>query len=50
MFTLYLAIGLAVIFWKDFPLDMALGYRIAFGALLIAYAFIRFMRLLQQRD
>ena len=47
MFSLYLILGIAVIFWKDFPIDLALGYRIAFGVLLIAYSFFRFVRLLR---
>ncbi len=47
MFSLYLVLGLAVIFWEDFPMQLDLGYRIAFGVLLIAYSFIRFVRLLK---
>jgi len=47
MFGLYFVLGLFIIFWKDFPLDMAQGYRIAFGILLIVYSFIRFVRLLR---
>ena len=43
-FLLYLALGLAVIFWKKFPLAMEMHYRIAFGVLLIVYAFFRFVR------
>jgi hypothetical protein len=49
-FMLYFIIGLAVIFWKDFPIEMALQYRIAFGVLLIVYSFFRFVRLLQTKD
>jgi uncharacterized membrane protein (DUF485 family) len=47
MFTLYFVLGLTVIFWKDFPMDLPMGYRIAFGVLLIVYSFIRFVRLLR---
>ncbi|HYK75611.1 MAG TPA: hypothetical protein VEV16_01410 [Daejeonella sp.] len=47
MFSLYLILGLAVIFWKDFPIEMAMTYRVAFGVLLIAYSFFRFVRLLK---
>jgi len=47
MFSLYLILGIAVIFWKDFPIQLDLGYRIAFGVLLIGYSFFRFVRLLR---
>jgi uncharacterized membrane protein (DUF485 family) len=43
-FLIYLTLGLFIIFWKEFPLQMKTGYRIAFGVLLIVYAFIRFLR------
>ncbi len=49
-FLMYLALGVAIIFWKDIPLDMEPRYRIMFGVLLIVYSFFRFMRLLQTRD
>jgi len=49
MFSLYLVLGVAVIFWKDFPIEMDLGYRIAFGVLLIGYASFRFIRLLKNQ-
>ncbi len=45
-FALYLILGLLIIFMNNFPLDMKLGYRIAFGMLLIAYGFIRLVRLI----
>jgi hypothetical protein len=45
-FLAYLAMGLAIIFWKNFPLDMKPGYRIAFGVILIGYSFIRFYRII----
>jgi predicted ferric reductase len=45
-FVAYLAIGLTIIFWKNFPFDMKPGYRIAFGAVLIVYSFIRFFRII----
>jgi hypothetical protein len=38
--------GLLIIFMKDFPLDMNMGYRIAFGILLIVYSFIRGIRII----
>jgi uncharacterized membrane protein (DUF485 family) len=43
-FSLYLAMGLIVIFWKEFPFEMEFKYRIALGVLLIVYSFIRFNR------
>jgi len=46
-FLIYFVLGLAVIFWKKFPIDMPNMYRIAFGVLLIVYAFFRFIRLIQ---
>jgi len=45
-FVAYLAMGLTIIFWKNFPFDMKPGYRIAFGVVLIAYSFIRFYRII----
>jgi len=44
-FLVYLALGLAIIFWKKLPIDMKPGYRIAFGVVLIGYSFIRFYRI-----
>ena len=43
-FMIYLVLGLIVIFWKEFPLALEPVYRMAFGVLLIAYAFVRFLR------
>jgi hypothetical protein len=45
-FLAYLAMGLTIIFWKNFPFDMKPGYRIAFGVVLIVYSFIRFYRII----
>jgi hypothetical protein len=47
-FVLYLTFGLAIMFWKGLPLDMPNGYRIAFGAIVIVYAFLRFIRFFQK--
>lgn len=47
MFSLYFILGIIIMFWKDFPIDMSQGYRIAFGILLIGYSFLRFVRLLR---
>ncbi len=49
MFTLYFVLGVIIMFWKDFPIDMSQGYRIAFGVLLIGYSFLRFVRLLRSQ-
>lgn len=46
-FLVYFALGIAVIFWKNFPIDLPDRYRIAFGVVLIVYAFFRFIRLIQ---
>ncbi len=45
-FMLYFILGLFIIFMKNFPIDMSMNYRIAFGVLLIVYAFIRFVRII----
>ncbi|MGV3458850.1 MAG: hypothetical protein ACO1N9_00195 [Flavobacterium sp.] len=51
-FLLYLALGLILIFWNKLPMGFSLNIsdngRIAFGVLLIGYAFFRFVRLLQK--
>ncbi|WP_290847531.1 hypothetical protein [Flavobacterium sp.] len=44
----YLFLGLAVIFWKDFPINMEFKYRVAFGVLLIVYALFRFYRFFKE--
>jgi uncharacterized membrane protein YqjE len=44
VFLGYLFLGLMVIFWKKFPFNMQMQYRIALGVLLIVYAIIRFFR------
>lgn len=46
-FLLYLVLGLMVIFWKQLPLAINQTGRLAFGILLIVYAFFRFVRLIQ---
>ncbi len=43
-FLVYLGLGLTIIFWEELPFEMEYKYRLAFGILLIVYAFIRFMR------
>lgn len=49
MFSLYFVLGVIIMFWKDFPIDLSQGYRIAFGVLLIGYSFLRFVRLLRSQ-
>lgn len=49
-FMLYFVLGTGIVFWeqffpsKEFPFDMEMKYRIAFGLLLITYAFYRAVR------
>lgn len=47
-FLLYLALGIMIIFWDKLPLNISRNGRIAFGILLIAYSFFRFVRLIQK--
>lgn len=49
MFGLYFLLGLYIIFSDNLPLAMDRPYRIAFGLLLIIYAFFRFVRVLKAR-
>lgn len=49
-FALYLILGLMIIFWNALPLGLSRNKRLALGIILIAYALIRFVRLLQNRD
>jgi hypothetical protein len=48
-FLLYLLVGIAIIFWKDIPLDMSYNYKLALGLLIIVYAFLRFIRFFQKQ-
>lgn len=45
-FLAYLILGLFIIFMKNFPLEMSANYRLVFGVLLIVYAAIRFVRII----
>lgn len=47
-FLLYFFMGIVVILWKDFPLNMTATQRILLGTLLIVYAAFRFFRLLRR--
>ncbi|TDE02963.1 hypothetical protein [Flavobacterium hiemivividum] len=46
-FVVYFVLGLFIIFMSNFPLDMAMEYRIAFGVLLIVYSIIRAIRIIK---
>lgn len=50
MLTMYVVLGVALIFWKEIPFEIKPTYRILFGLLLIVYAVIRFFRLINQKD
>ena len=47
MFLFYFVLGLLIIFWKDFPIEIDKAYKNMFGILLIVYSFMRFARLWQ---
>ncbi len=49
-FLIYLGLGLIIIFWKEFPINMKPSYRIAFGIVLIVYSFFRFMRFFNSNE
>jgi len=49
MFGFYFVLGLTIVFWKNFPLQMDGALRTLFGILLIVYSFFRFVRLWQDR-
>jgi uncharacterized membrane protein (DUF485 family) len=50
MFAFYMVLGIGLIAWKDFPVNIERTYRILLGVLLIVYAGIRFTRLINQRE
>jgi hypothetical protein len=50
MFAFYMVMGVALIVWKEFPVDIERTYRIILGVLLIVYAGIRFSRLINQSE
>jgi len=45
-FLSYFVLGLMIIFWRKLPIALSSNARWAFGILLIVYALIRFMRLM----
>ncbi|GGH31034.1 hypothetical protein FAZ19_22090 [Sphingobacterium alkalisoli] len=47
MFLVYFTLGLLIIFWDKFPLEIDARYKNMFGILLIVYSFMRFIRLFQ---
>lgn len=49
-FLMYFVLGIAIIFWKDMPIEMPQTYRIAFGLLLIVYSFFRFVRFFKKNQ
>lgn len=49
-FLIYFVLGIVIIFWKDFPIELSNTSRIAFGALLIVYAGFRFYRLIKKEE
>jgi uncharacterized membrane protein (DUF485 family) len=49
-FLIYLVLGLFIIFMKNFPIQMQFSYRLAFGVLLVVYAFIRFVRIINDNN
>lgn len=49
-FLAYLVLGLFIIFIKELPIVMDANYRIAFGIILIVYAFFRFIRLINKNN
>jgi hypothetical protein len=44
--VLYFILGLLIIFMDNFPLDMKIGYRIAFGIILGFICLYRFFRII----
>jgi predicted ferric reductase len=45
-FLAYLAMGVTIIVWKNFPYAMKPIYRIAFGGVIVLYSFFRFYRII----
>jgi undecaprenyl pyrophosphate phosphatase UppP len=45
-FLAYLAMGVTIIFWKNFPYAMKPVYRIAFGIVIVLYSFFRCYRII----
>ena len=50
MLIVYFFLGVTIIFWDNFPLQMNMNYRIAFAVLLIVYSLFRFTRLIKEQQ
>jgi len=50
MLLMYLVLGILMIFWDNIPFAITPTYRVIFGLGLIAYAFLRFFRLIKQNN
>jgi succinate dehydrogenase/fumarate reductase cytochrome b subunit len=50
VFLSYFFLGIMVIFWDKFPLDIKMNYRIALGVILISYAIVRFFRFINSNN
>jgi len=48
-FIAFLILGLMIIFWDKFPLDMPKYQRVLFGSLIIVYDVIRISRLFKKQ-
>ena len=49
-FLAYFVLGMVFIFWKSLPVNMQPAYRMAFGVVLIGYAFVRFYRIVKDNN
>ena len=47
-FTCFLALGLMMIFWDKFPVQLPQSQRTIFGSVIIIYAVLRFSRYLRK--
>lgn len=47
-FICFIALGLLIIFWDKFPLDMPQSRRTIFGSVILLYAILRFSRYLRK--
>jgi hypothetical protein len=47
-FICFIALGLLIIFWDEFPLDMPQYRRTIFGSVILLYAVLRFSRYLRK--
>ncbi|PAW92908.1 hypothetical protein CKK33_05150 [Mucilaginibacter sp. MD40] len=47
-FTCFIVLGLLIIFWDKFPLEMPQTRRTIFGSIILLYAVLRFSRYLRK--